>query len=218
MPGRSSTRERCTSAGADTTTTASTRAIAAGLEQERNIEHHDLLAARLGLGQQPPFGFVHQRMNDRLEPGERGAIAENTRGELGAIDLAARGRARKRRLDRGTASPSYSRCTTASASCTGTPSSAKKRAVVDFPIPTEPVRPRMNMPSRIATSISGTDPISENATTNRPRIHAASSPSRRRHRSSAKQRQPENDEMVALDALEQLDAGLLQLVAADAAP
>src|SRR5581483_703290 len=45
----------------------------------------------------------------------------------------------------GAASPSYRRCTTASASCTGTPASAKNRAVVDLPMPSEPVSPRMNM-------------------------------------------------------------------------
>jgi hypothetical protein len=41
--------------------------LAAGFEQERNVEHRDLLAPRLRLGQQPPFRLLHERMNDRLE-------------------------------------------------------------------------------------------------------------------------------------------------------
>ena len=40
-------------------------------------------------------------MNDRLQPLERGVVAEHARGQLVAIDLAARGGAGKRRLDRG---------------------------------------------------------------------------------------------------------------------
>ena len=74
--------------------------VGAGLEQERNIEHHDLVAARLGFGEKPAFGFVHEGVNDGFEPFERGVIAENAGGQPGAIDLAGRGGAGKGGLDR----------------------------------------------------------------------------------------------------------------------
>src|SRR6516225_2038465 len=93
------------------------------------------------------------------------------------------------------------RCTTASASCTGTPCSAKKRAVTDFPIPSEPVRPRMNMRPE------------------QPKVRGNSrrQPSRLPHILQQRhQRQPENHKMIALDAFEQLDTDPLQLVATDA--
>src|SRR6476661_7508576 len=90
-----------------------------------------------------------------------------------------------------TSSPSYSRCTTASASCTGTPSSAKKRAVVDFPMPREPVRPSKNMSG-------GQQPFP---------------PQQGQQR---QQRQSEDREMVAVDAIEQLNAELLHLIGPDA--
>ena len=106
MPGRSSTRARCTSAGADTTTTASTALLAAGLEQQRNVEHDHAARLRFGLGQKSLSGLAHQRMHDRFEPLAAPAIAEHALAELAAIDLAVVGRARKRRLDRGAASPS----------------------------------------------------------------------------------------------------------------
>ena len=73
--------------------------IAAGLEQERNVEHRDRLAARLRLRQKFPLRLVHQRMHDRLQPPERIRIAQHARAELHAVDLAARHRAGKRRLD-----------------------------------------------------------------------------------------------------------------------
>src|SRR5271166_4843219 len=98
------------------------------------------------------------------------------------------------------ASPSYSRCTTASASCTGTPCSANRRAVVDFPIPTEPVSPMMNMVPRAGAGGKS--------------FHQYTFPTKK-----LQQRQewePKDDEMVALNAFEELDSGPLQLITAHA--
>src|SRR5262249_38941425 len=74
--------------------------FSAGLEQERNVEHRHLLAARLGLGEKTPLGLLHQGMNDRLESLQRRAITQNARSQLVAIDLAAGGGAGERRFDR----------------------------------------------------------------------------------------------------------------------
>src|SRR6478672_820620 len=116
-----------------------------------------------------------------------------------------------------TASPSYSRCTTASASCTGTPSSTKKRAVVDFPMPSEPVRPRMNMPPRLTNSSPEWYPLFGRKTPSReqpePRDGSCREPSRLPEMPQQRQqRKSQNDEVIALDALEQLDAALLELI------
>src|SRR5262249_43029943 len=64
------------------------------------VEHRHLLAARLGLSEKTPLGLLHEGMNDRLESFQRRAVTQNARSQLVAIDLAARGGARKRRLDR----------------------------------------------------------------------------------------------------------------------
>ena len=136
----------------------------------------------------------HQRMHDGLQPAERGAVAEHQRRELAAIDLAAIGGAGKRALDRGGGLALIERCTTASASCTGTPASAKNLAVVDLPIPSEPVRPR---------------------TKGRDAAHASRHP-RAAGIPAPQQRQAENGEMIAVDALEQLNAEAFDLIAADA--
>src|SRR5262245_48424015 len=97
--------------------------------------------------------------------------------------------------------PSYRRWTTASASCTGTPSSAKNRAVVDFPMPSEPVRPRMNMPP----------PYPKRSDNSPSQPAGLTQIVQERH-----ERQPKNDEMVAFDAVEKVDPEPLKLVAADA--
>ena len=76
-------------------------ALAAGLEEERNVEQDHRRAARLRFGQKPLAGGADQRMHDCFEPRQRRGIAEHLRGELGAIDFAGGGRAGKRLLDRG---------------------------------------------------------------------------------------------------------------------
>ena len=73
--------------------------LCAGLEQKRDIEHDHGLSARGVLGQELGLRFAHQRMNDRLEPANRGRILERTLGELRPVDLAACRGARERRLD-----------------------------------------------------------------------------------------------------------------------
>jgi len=74
-------------------------AVAAGLEQQRNIEHDNLGAGGLSVPQELLLGAPHQRMHDGLEPLQRRRIAHHLSAERHAIDLAAPGRAGKRRLD-----------------------------------------------------------------------------------------------------------------------
>ena len=68
----------------------------------------------------------------------------------------------------------------------------EKRAVVDLPMPMEPVRPRMNI------------------------VNSARQLSRRRKSQQRQKRQTKDREIIALDPLEQMDAGLFQLIGADA--
>ena len=42
-------------------------AVAAGLEQQRDIEHHDRRALGFRLRQEPSLGVLDHRMHDRLE-------------------------------------------------------------------------------------------------------------------------------------------------------
>jgi hypothetical protein len=57
--------------------------LAAGLEQERNVEHYDVVAARLGLRQEP-LSEAAQRVHDCFEPLERSRIDEDVAS--GAVD------------------------------------------------------------------------------------------------------------------------------------
>src|SRR5262249_50083144 len=82
-----------------------TPALTAGFEQERDVEHRNLLVPRLGFSQQPPLPLLHERMNDRLEPFQRCNITEDTRRQLIAIDLATYGCPAKRRCDRRSGRP-----------------------------------------------------------------------------------------------------------------
>src|SRR6516225_3107433 len=75
--------------------------IASGLEQERDIEHSDLLAASLRLREKLLLGGLHQRVHDGFESFQCRGIIENQSGQGAAIDLAARGCAGKRGLDCG---------------------------------------------------------------------------------------------------------------------
>ena len=91
MPGRASTRARCTSGGAETTTTASTRLSPPVSNSSGMSSTATFSPRRRRLGEEPPLGLPHQRMDDRLEPLERRGIVEHARGKPVAIDLAARG-------------------------------------------------------------------------------------------------------------------------------
>ncbi len=155
MPGRDSTRARCTSAGADTTTTASTLLLAAGLEQQRDVEHDHARAARRLLVQKSVRDRAHQRMHDRFEPLDRVRIADQLPGKL-ARDRSFRrpsrpGNAASTGRDRlAFVEPVHHRVGIVHRHA----GLAEKSAVVDLPMPIEPVRPRMN----IAASVSALRP------------------------------------------------------------
>ena len=200
MPGRSSTRARCTSAGAVTTTTASTR-LSPPVSNSSGISSTTTGApSRFRLGQEPLLGVLHQRMHDRFEPLERRRVAHDTRApSLSRSTLPPAVVPGKRRLDErhrlAFIEPVHGRIGVVHRHAL----LREKRAVVDLPIPIEPVRPRMNMvPHLSAQRASCTQ-----------RTGAAGIKQRQ-------QRQPENGRMVALDALEQLDAEAFELIAADA--
>ena len=74
--------------------------LAAGLEQQRHVHHRDRRAGAFGIVEEFLVGGAQHRMNDLLEPLHRGGIVHHLRRQLGAIDLAVDGGARKRRLDR----------------------------------------------------------------------------------------------------------------------
>ena len=87
-------------AGADTTTTASTRSSPpvsnrSGMSSTATFSPRASASARSRRSASCTSG-----MNDGLEPFERRVVAQNARGQLVAIDLAVRGGAGKRRLDR----------------------------------------------------------------------------------------------------------------------
>ena len=63
--------------------------VAAGLEQQRNVEHHDRArrAARASAGSAPRL--AHQRMHDGLEAGKAAGSPSTPGRELAAVDLPA---------------------------------------------------------------------------------------------------------------------------------
>ncbi len=74
-------------------------ALRAGLKQQRNIEHDHRCTAGLRFGQEFFPRGADQRMHESFEPGKRGVFTKHHRRELGAVDLAATGGARKGLLD-----------------------------------------------------------------------------------------------------------------------
>ena len=74
--------------------------LAAGLEQQRNVEHDGARAFRVSAREEPLRHRAHQRMHDRFEPLDRVRIADELFGELSAVDPAVGRHAGKRRLDR----------------------------------------------------------------------------------------------------------------------
>src|SRR4029077_11091412 len=95
-------------------------------------------------------------------------------------------------------------------SCTGTPSSANIFAVADFPMPSEPVRPRMNMSFYPAHNLhrGGGPDFRDHALT----VHELVLPQEGQQR---QKRQAENRKKVALDPLEQMNPDTLELIAAN---
>ena len=76
MPGRAMTRARCTAGSAVTTTTASTRARTARLEEQRDVDQHQRPARGFMAIEERGLLLPHQRMDDRFEPGQRVGIAD----------------------------------------------------------------------------------------------------------------------------------------------
>ena len=144
MPGRASTRARWTSAGAETTAILSTCRQPPS-SNSSGMSSRTSGAARCAARKACALAR-HRRMDQGLEPAQRLGVAEHGLGQRW------RDRRRRRRSCPGNAlrsrrparpSGPCRRCTTASASNTGTPSSANICATVDLPMPIEPVRPRM---------------------------------------------------------------------------
>ena len=125
MPGRARTRARCT-AGRGDDEDGVAAPLAAGLEQERDVEHRDRRARRDRGGEERVSLGAHQRMHDRLE------LASGAPGRRAPRRRAPRGRRpRPRRCPgnafaiSGAARAAIEPCTAASASWTGTPSAAE---------------------------------------------------------------------------------------------
>ena len=146
MPGRRMTRSRCSqrrrrhdehivdSAGRRRSRTA------AGCRARPAAR-----AARRRAATKRRSAGAHHRMQDRFEPAQRRRIAEDPLAEPAPVDRAGfAAHAGKRGLDGATAAPPgpSRRCTTASASNSGTPSRRSIAAAVLLPMPIEPVRPR----------------------------------------------------------------------------
>ena len=170
MPGRRSTRQRCTAAGAVTTTTRSQRPCAAGLEQQRDVEHHQPLRPAPGGGEEAPLGIAHQRMDDALQP------AAAPRGLPSTARRSASRSTRPSRTVPGKAAPIGRDRAAAARPAARAPRHRRRRparagggrcaAAVDLPMPMPPVRPRifigrgMSPPtkSRSSASTSGATP------------------------------------------------------------
>ena len=85
------TRARCISAGADTTTTASTR-LSPPVSNSSGISSTTTLAPAASASvEELLLGLAHQRMHDRFEPLQRRRIAGDPLAERCAIDLAVSG-------------------------------------------------------------------------------------------------------------------------------
>ena len=71
--------------------------MAAGLEQQRNVQHDHLGAVRARVFQEPALLVGHQRMDDGFQLLERGlVIAGDVPGQLRAVDAAVASRCRER--------------------------------------------------------------------------------------------------------------------------
>src|SRR5260221_11444652 len=69
--------------------------LAAALEEQWNIEHHERNAARRHPAQETLALGAHQRMKDLLEPAQRRLVVEDAAAQLGAIDAVGAAGSRK---------------------------------------------------------------------------------------------------------------------------
>jgi hypothetical protein len=137
MPGRASTRSRCTSAGAETTMTLS-NSFAAGLEQQRDFEQQRRRIAMLG--DEALARGADRGVDDRSSAASSSGSPSTICASSIAIERAAATcpESARRSLDQRAARALQPR-TTASASNTGTPARSNILATVDLPMPIEPV-------------------------------------------------------------------------------
>ena len=99
MPGRDSTRSRCISGGAVTTTTWSTRSLAAGLEKQRYVERPPAARPRHGGASRKAVASARTSGCTIASSRFSAAGSPSTRfGELRPVDHAIDRRARKGRL------------------------------------------------------------------------------------------------------------------------
>ena len=89
-------------------------------------------------------------VDDRLERGKLGRIAEHSSRQRVAVDDPVAGRPREALLDRRDQPPAGSLQAAASASNTGIPSSANIAATVDLPMPIDPVSASVIMRAALA--------------------------------------------------------------------
>ena len=75
--------------------------LPAGLEQQRDIEHHQLAALAPGPGEEAPLGRAHQRVQDLLQALQRRRIGEDQAAQGDAVDGAVLQHPGKGRGDRG---------------------------------------------------------------------------------------------------------------------
>ncbi len=105
MPGRASTRARWISAGAETTTTLSTRFSPPVSNSSGTSNTHQ---RRIGMRRDKGGAFLaHRRVDQRLEPLQRPRIGQHRLAEQGPVDTLGPGRVRKHRLDRRDESPAF---------------------------------------------------------------------------------------------------------------
>ena len=90
----------CTARGAETTMILSTRLIAAGFQQQRNVEHHGAAAMAPGARNESLFLLPDHRMQDALQPGQRIGLAQHSLTQRHAVHRAVPHCPGKRRRDR----------------------------------------------------------------------------------------------------------------------
>ena len=142
MPGRASTRARCTSARRGHHEDAVEAALAAGLEEQRDVEDARTSAPACARGEGRAVGG-DQRVDARLDPGEEPGVGDDRVAQAVAVDRTAGHRLRREVGERrgagaaGGVEPVHRGV--------GVPDRhaglGEEPAVVDLPMPTEPVRP-----------------------------------------------------------------------------
>ena len=74
--------------------------VTATLQQERHVQHRQFHAPAPARRQETGGGAPHQRMHDRLQPGQRRRVAEHPRSQGRPVDRPVAHNPRERRVDR----------------------------------------------------------------------------------------------------------------------